>query len=228
MAFTKILGPGIATDTDVQVDDILAGIVTAEQFVGDASLLTGLPAGLGTALSSDAESPLNALYYVDNILSIGSTITVNTPDSSVGAYTQYSDIVVEQDADLIIGDGDDFIPDVLGLSTEGSGVPLTGAGGRLRVDNITDKTGSGAPNFPNGITVGGGALNDEKQHSGSAFQNVVYETPHVINITDDLTLTSLYSESSTMYCKRREVIVDPTKTLTIAPGDTFVINPLNL
>jgi hypothetical protein len=78
------------------------------------------------------------------------------------------------------------------------------------------------------LSVAGGAVNDERKHSGSAFQNVVYETPNVIDLSDDLTLTSLYSEDSTMYTKRREVRVADGKTLTIAPGDTFVINPLNL
>ena len=78
------------------------------------------------------------------------------------------------------------------------------------------------------LSVAGGAVNDERKHSGSAFQNVVYETPNVIDLSDDLTLTSLYSEASTMYTKRREVRVADGKTLTIAPGDTFVINPLNL
>jgi len=228
MAFTKILGPGIATDTDVQVDDIFAGVVTATSFFGDASQLTGLPGGLGTALSSSVSSPLSQLYYNDEILSIGSTITVDPPASSTGAYTQYTDIVIEEGADLIIGDGDDFIPDILGLSTEGSGAVLTGAGGRLRADNITDKRGTGAPNFPNGITVGGGALNDERKHSGSDFQNVVFEVPDVIDISDDLTLTSLYAEDSTMFTKRKEVRVAPGKTLTIAPGDTFVINVYGL
>ena len=256
MAFTKILGAGIATDTDIQLDDIFAGIVTATSFRGDASQLTGLPGGLGTALSTVQGNPLSQLYYNDEILSIGSTITVDPPASSSGAYTQYTDIVIEQDADLIIADGDDFIPDILGLSTEGSGAVLTGAGGRIRADNLTDKTGvgapnfpngitvgaantirvdnltnvagTGAPNFPNGITVGGGALNDEKQHSGSAFQNVVYEVPDVIDITDDTTLTSLYSQDSTMFTKRKEVRVAQGKTLTIAPGDAFVINAYGL
>ena len=228
MAFTKILGAGIATDTDIQLDDILAGVVTATSFFGDASQLTGLPGGLGTALSSSVSSPLSQLYYNDEILSIGSTITVDPPASSTGAYTQYTDIVIEEGADLIIGDGDDFIPDILGLSTEGSGAVLTGAGGRLRADNITNKAGTGAPNFPNGITVGGGAINDEKKHSGNAFLDVVFEVPDVINVNADSTITPLYSESSTMFVKRREVIVDDTKSLIISDGAELVINPLNL
>ena len=228
MAFTKILGPGIATDTDVQVDDIFAGVVTATSFFGDASQLTGLPGGLGTALSSSVSSPLSQLYFNNEILSIGSTITVDPPASSTGAYTQYTDIVIEEGADLIIGDGDDFIPDILGLSTEGSGAVLTGAGGRLRADNITNKAGTGAPNFPNGITVGGGALNDERKHSGSDFLDVVFEVPDVINVNADSTITPLYSESSTMFVKRREVIVDDTKSLIISDGAELVINPLNL
>ena len=155
MAFTKIVGAGIATDADLEVDDIVAGIVTAEQFVGAASGLTGLPGGIGTALSTDPDSPLNVIYTNDRILTIGATITVDVPDSSAGAYTQYTDIVVDGDADLIVEDGDDFIPDILGLSTSGTAQPLAGGGGRIRADNITNKAGTGAVNFPNGLTATG-------------------------------------------------------------------------
>ena len=152
MSFSKIRGPGITTD-----DNYIVGIITADNFIGDASLLTGLPAGLGTALSSDVTSPLNSIYYTNQILSVGSTITVDVPGSSTGAYTQYTDIVVDEDADLIVSDGDDLIPDILGLSTGRTGTFLAGGGGRIRADNITNKAGTGAVNFPNGITVGGGA-----------------------------------------------------------------------
>ena len=155
MAFTKILGPGIATDADVQLDDIFAGIITATRFEGDGSQLSGLPGGLGTALSTDSTSALSAIYTNDRILSIGATITVDVPDSSAGAYTQYTDIVVEADADLIVADGDDFIPDILGLSVPGSAELLPGAGGRVRADQFTNKAGTGAPNFPNGATFDG-------------------------------------------------------------------------
>ena len=92
------------------------GVVTASKFVGDISEATGAAAGLGTALSQTQTSPLNKIYFTDNILSIGATVTIDPPTSSTVAYTNYSDIKISG-ADLIIKDGDDFIPDVLGLST---------------------------------------------------------------------------------------------------------------
>ena len=92
------------------------GVVTASKFVGDISEATGAAAGLGTALSQTQTSPLNKIYFTDKILSIGATVTIDPPPSSTVAYTNYSDIKISG-ADLIIKDGDEFIPDVLGLST---------------------------------------------------------------------------------------------------------------
>ena len=93
-----------------------SGIITASSFVGDISNATGAAAGLGTALSQTQTSPLNKIYFTDNILSIGATVTIDPPPSSTVAYTNYSEIKISG-ADLIIKDGDDFIPDILGLST---------------------------------------------------------------------------------------------------------------
>ena len=95
---------------------VFSGVITATKFVGDISEATGAAAGLGTALSQTQTSPLNKIYFTDNVLSIGATITIDPPPSSTVAYTNYSDIKISG-ADLIIKDGDDFIPDVLGLST---------------------------------------------------------------------------------------------------------------
>ena len=128
-----------------------SGIVTATSFSGDGSNLTSLPAGLGTALSSTQTSPLNKLYFTNEVLSIGATVTVDHPATSTGAYTQYADIRLEEGADLIIEDGDDVIPDILGLGTDGGGLGAGGSG-RIRVDSITNKNANGAPNFPNGLT----------------------------------------------------------------------------
>ena len=94
-----------------------SGVVTATSFHGDISQATGAAAGLGTALSQTQTSPLNKIYFTDNILSVGATITIDPPPSSTVAYTNYSDIKITGSADVIIKDGDDFIPDILGLST---------------------------------------------------------------------------------------------------------------
>ena len=90
-----------------------SGIVTAQKFVGDGSELNGV-SGLGTALSNDSISPLNTLYYVNSVMSIGSTITVNPPPTAVAVYTNYAELQLEESADLIIESGD-VVPDVLGL-----------------------------------------------------------------------------------------------------------------
>ena len=105
----------------------LSGIVTASSFDGSlaASNLTGsLPAidgsnltgvtGIGTPLSSDQTSPLSTLYYVNSVMSIGSTITVNPPPTSVAVYTNYAELQLEESADLIIESGD-VVPDLFDL-----------------------------------------------------------------------------------------------------------------
>ena len=93
------------------------GVVTASKFVGDISEATGAAAGLGTALSQTQTSPLKKIYFTDNVLSIDTTTTIDHPPSTNTAYTNYSDIKITSSADLIIKDGDEFIPDILGLST---------------------------------------------------------------------------------------------------------------
>lgn len=136
---------------DIGGDVSIAGSVTATEFYGDGSNLEGVAsAGLGTALGD--EGPLSVIYYTNDILSVGATITIDTPDTSSVAYTQYADIIISDDADLIVADNDDFIPDILGLSTEGV-TPVTGSGGRVRADFFTDHAGTGAPTFQTGLNV---------------------------------------------------------------------------
>ena len=144
-----------STSPDAKLD--VVGIVSATEFFGDGSNLTGVSSpGLGTALSDDTTSPLNSIYFTNANLSVASTITVNPPASASAAFTQYANIVLQNDADLIVADGDTFIPDILGIGT-GVDEPgtLTGGAGKLRVDNITNKAGTGSPNFPFGMDVAG-------------------------------------------------------------------------
>jgi len=131
----------------------VAGIVSATAFYGDGSNLEGVAsAGLGTAVSETA--PGDVIYYTNTILGITTDITVDPPSTTNVAYTQYAEISVDEGIDFIVADGDDFIPDVLGLSTEGV-TPLSGAGGRVRADNFTNKAGTGAPTFNAGVVVTG-------------------------------------------------------------------------
>ena len=90
-----------------------SGSVTAQKFVGDGSQLNGI-SGLGTALSNDSTSALSTLYYVNSVMSIGSTITVNPPPTALAVYTNYAELQLEESADLIIESGD-IVPDVFDL-----------------------------------------------------------------------------------------------------------------
>ena len=130
------------------------GVITATSFVGDGSDLTNLPAGLGTALSSTQTDPLNKLYYTNQVLGVGATVTVDPPASASKAYTQYADIKVDSDADLIIAEGDDLIPDVLGLADFGNFGGGASAG-RIRVNSITNAAANGATTIQNGVVISG-------------------------------------------------------------------------
>ena len=110
---TSTLNVGIAITMDGS-----SGVITATSFVGDGSGLDGVAsAGLGTALSDDATSALNVIYYVNKTLDVASdtTITVPTTSTSNVAYTNYQEIEVADTKNLIIADGDDLLLDVLDL-----------------------------------------------------------------------------------------------------------------
>ena len=131
----------------------VAGIVSATSFFGDGSNLEGVAsAGLGTALGEN--DPLAVVYYTDNVLNITDTTTITVPTGSDVAYTQYAEVAVADSKDLIVADGDDFVPDILGLSTEGI-TNIGGSGGRVRADFYTNHAGTGAPTFQTGVVVTG-------------------------------------------------------------------------
>ena len=135
----------------------VTGIVSATAFYGDGSNLEGVAsAGLGTALADDGAG--SVIYYTDKVLGVAANITVDVPDASSSnvAYTQYEEISVDSGIDFIVADGDDFVPDILGISSDVQ-VPgvLSGGGGRVRADNFTDKAGTGAPTFSSGVNVVG-------------------------------------------------------------------------
>ena len=133
------------------------GTVTATAFLGDGSGLEGVAsAGLGTALADSGAGAV--IYYTDKVLGVNANVTVDVPDTSSSnvAYTQYEEISVATGIDFIVADGDDFVPDILGISSDVQ-VPgiLAGGGGRVRADNFTNKAGTGAPTFSSGVNVTG-------------------------------------------------------------------------
>ena len=120
-------GTGIGATITRQGNATFSGIVTASSFDGslaasnltgalpaiDGSSLTGVTC-IGTPLSSDQTSPLSTLYYVNSVMSIGSTITVDPPPTALAVYTNYAELQIEESADLIIESGD-VVPDVFDL-----------------------------------------------------------------------------------------------------------------
>ena len=209
------------TNTSVQADVTnlnSTGIVTASQFIGDGSKLFGV-VGIGTELSANTPV-LEDIFYTNNVLSVGSTVTVELPttaDTNIG-YTHYADLAVDQGADFIVADGDDFIADILGIGTDTA--PLTGTGGRVRVDNITNRAGNGPPSFPFGIQLSGSsAINDESPLTANTG---FIEIQHVLNVSTDTTIAG--STSSTVTTKRKAVVVDSTKSLILGPDCELVIN----
>ena len=136
----------------------ITGIVTATtgsftNVTGDGSALTGLPAGLGTAIAASGDGA--NVYYTNQILDIGANLSVDVPATAVVAYTQYPEIAVASGIDLTIADGDDFVSDILGIGTTGAPQTLSGGGGRVRADNFVSRDGYNAPGFANGISVTG-------------------------------------------------------------------------
>ena len=148
-----------------------SGIITASEFRGSGANLSNLPAGLGTALSQDQSSPLNKFYYTNTTLGVDSTITVDHPASASAAYTQYGEIKVNNSADLIVAEGDDIIPDVLGLAEFGTigGGP---SAGRMRVNTITNAAANGAPTVSNGLIISGVTTTSDIKVGTGATLNV--------------------------------------------------------
>ena len=150
---------GIGTTNPIAAADsnntavVNAGVVTANYYYGDGSKLTNLPAGLGTAVAASGDG--SKIYYTNQILDIGSNLSIDVPATAVVAYTQYPEIAVASGIDLTIADGDDFVSDILGIGTTGAPQTLSGGGGRVRADNFVSRDGYNAPGFANGISVTG-------------------------------------------------------------------------
>ena len=143
----------------------VVGVVSATSFFGDGSNLEGVAsAGLGTALSDVDTEANSVIYFTNTTLGIGSTVVVDPPSSSNVAYTQYQEVNLDEDVDLIVAEGDDFVPDILGLE---EGAMLFGA-------NSGGSSGSGISNIVEDTTpqLGGNLDLNSKTINGNGNINI--------------------------------------------------------
>ena len=121
----------------------VVGVVSATSFFGDGSNLEGVAsAGLGTALSDVDTEANSVIYFTNTTLGIGSTVVVDPPSTSNVAYTQYQEVSLDADVDLIVAEGDDFVPDILGLE-EGAmlfGANASGGGSSSGISAVVEDT----------------------------------------------------------------------------------------
>ena len=111
---------GVTTAATLKVGSavtVSGGIVTATQFVGDGSQLTGV-SGFATALSSDQTSILNRFFKTPEEIPIGAGTSVSiTSDDASGnvAFCREGNIHVAVGATFHIGSGTTLFTNVLGV-----------------------------------------------------------------------------------------------------------------
>ena len=115
---TKVEGVGIKTTTDLVVNHgDFSGIVTATQFKGDGSELTGV-SGFSTALSNDTTSLLNQIFKttVQHNVAAGTSVTIQSDAGSGNvAFTRLDRINVATGATVHVAAGTTFIMNVLNV-----------------------------------------------------------------------------------------------------------------
>ena len=117
MALTKVTGAVIETSSNLQTHNLHStGIITATEFHGDGSNLTGV-SGFATALSSDSASPLNTVFVTPKTLEVTAGIhTVNSNATSGNiAFIRQVDVHVAAGATFHIGSGTTLRTNVLNL-----------------------------------------------------------------------------------------------------------------
>ncbi len=113
---TKITGPGIKTDTNwVGNNANYTGIVTATQFKGDGSQLTGVTQS-DTPIASS--TPSTVFYESDDETTITEDTTLARASSNSGViYTKFQQVIVAPTKSLIVDAGETLVVDAYGLRT---------------------------------------------------------------------------------------------------------------
>ena len=120
LSANNINATGIVTAATLKVGSavtVSGGIVTATQFVGDGSELTGV-SGFATALSSDTTSILNRFFKTPEEIAIGAgtSISITSDDASGNvAFCREGRIHVAVGATFHVGSGTTLATNVLGV-----------------------------------------------------------------------------------------------------------------
>ena len=120
LSANNINATGIVTAATLNVGSavtVSGGIVTATQFVGDGSELTGV-SGFATALTSDTTSILNRFFKTPEEIAIGAGTSVSiTSDDASGnvAFCREGNIHIAVGATFHIGSGTTLATNVLGV-----------------------------------------------------------------------------------------------------------------
>ena len=157
---------GIGSTQPTEKLDVV-GVVSATSFFGDGSNLEGVAsAGLGTALSDVDTDANSVIYFTNTTLGIGSTVVVDPPSTTNVAYTQYQEVSLDDTVDLIVADGDDFVPDILGLGENAMTFGISGSG--------SSGSGSGISNVVEDTTpqLGGNLDLNSKTINGNGNINI--------------------------------------------------------
>jgi len=235
-----------STQPTVKLD--VAGIVTATAFYGDGSNLEGVAsAGLGTALS-DGDDAGSVIYFTDTTLGIGSTVVVDPPSSSNVAYTQYQEVSLDEDVDLIVAEGDDFIPDILALEDDAMTFGISGSGSSSGSSGISAVVEDTTPQLGgnldlNSKTINGNGninINGTFTGDGSGLTNVSavgtgigvsnsgtnVGTAQTINFGTGITISTVSAGLATVTVGSASTADVSTSTLNVTGVSTFA-NAIN-
>ena len=117
----NVLGADTPIGTGATIYDsgaaVFTGVVTATQFKGDGSELTGV-SGFSTALSNDTSSLLNQIFKTNNTHNVatGTSVTIQSDIGSGNiAFTRLQQINVATGATVHVAAGTTFLMNVLNV-----------------------------------------------------------------------------------------------------------------
>ena len=234
---------GIGSTQPTEKLDVV-GVVSATSFFGDGSNLEGVAsAGLGTALSDVDTDANSVIYFTNTTLGIGSTVVVDPPSTTNVAYTQYQEVSLDDTVDLIVADGDDFVPDILGLGENamtfgisGSGSSGSGSGISNVVEDTTPQLGGNLD--LNSKTINGNGninINGTFTGDGSGLTNVSavgtgigvsnsgtnVGTAQTINFGTGITISTVSAGLATVTVSAGSTADVSTSTLNVVGVTTF-------